>query len=423
MGNTHELKPTGGEERRPAILVLIVYYLPGYKSGGPLHSIAGLVDALGDEFDFKIITSDRDLGDRHAYPNVQPGRWTRLGKASVLYLNPRNPFSTIWHILKTPHDVLYAKSFFSCRFSLFSAWLHLLGILRTKTIVVAPCGEFGAGALALKNRRKRIYIKIARWMGVYAQTIWHATSEYEAEDVKREFGSNIRTVTASSIGAVSKALSVPETRPHIVVASELAPVESPRGCDGARAAKTPGELRAVFLARVARNKNLESAIKHLYSLRGRIWFDIYGPLEDRGYWEECRRLIAGLPTNIQVQYRGSVPHDTVSLILRDYDLFFFPTCGENFSYSILEALLAGLPILISDKTPWRHLPAAGVGWDLPLNEPERFRETLQRCVDMGPEEHEEMATRALEYGRRHSQDANVVSHNRALFQAALGNSL
>jgi glycosyltransferase involved in cell wall biosynthesis len=422
MGKTCELRSTGGANRRPAILVLIVYYLPGYKSGGPLHSIAGLVDALGDEFDFKIITSDRDLGDRHAYPNVRPGCWTRLGKASVLYLSPRNPFSTIWHTLKTPHDVLYAKSFFSCRFSLFSAWLHLLGILRTKTIVVAPCGEFGPGALALKTRRKRIYIRIARWMGVYARTIWHATSEYEAEDVKREFGSDSRTVTASSIGAVCKSAPAAETTPRIVVASELASVERPRCCDGVRAAKIPGRLSAVFLARVARNKNLESAIRHLGSLRGCVWFDIYGPLEDRGYWEDCRRLIAGLPANIQVQYRGSVPHDAVSRILHNYELFFFPTCGENFSYSILEALLAGLPILISDKTPWRRLPAAGVGWDLPLSEPERFRETLQRCVDMGPEEHEEMAARALEYGRRHSQDADVVARNRALFQTALGNS-
>jgi glycosyltransferase involved in cell wall biosynthesis len=303
------------------------------------------------------------------------------------------------------------------------AWLRLLGILRTKTIVVAPCGEFGAGALALKNRRKRFYISIARWMGVYARTLWHATSEYEADDIRRIFGSNIRTVTASSIAAAGKALSSPESRPHIVVASELGSAETPGSSQSLRAPKVPGELRAVFLARVARNKNLEGAIKHLYSLRGRVWFDIFGPLEDRVYWEECRLLIGGLPTNIKVRYRGSVPHESVGGILREYDLFLFPTYGENFSYSILEALLAGLPILISDKTPWRHLAAAGVGWDLRLSEPERFRETLQGCLDMGPEEHATMSARALEYGRRHSQDPKVISHNRALFQIALGYSL
>jgi glycosyltransferase involved in cell wall biosynthesis len=323
----------------------------------------------------------------------------------------------MWHVVKTPHDILYTKSFFSVPFSLWPIWMHLLGILR-KPIVVAPSGEFAHSALLLKKHRKRIYLRIARWLDVYVHTIWHATSEYEAQDVKRAFGSKTRTITARSIGFIGE--EQPETRLRIAVASELASSERPRRNDGVRPAKVRGELRAVFLARVARVKNLEGAIKYLFDLHGRVLFDIYGPLEDERYWAACKETMAKLPANIHVRYLGPVPHQAVDLILREYQLLLLPTLGENFGYSILEALLAGLPILISDQTPWRGLQGEGVGWDLPLNEPERVRDALQRCVDMGPEEHGAMALRARVYGVKHSQDPNVVSHNREMFQSALG---
>ena len=47
---------------RPIILSFAGHYLPGYKAGGPIRSIANMVDQLGDEFDFRIVAGDRDLG-------------------------------------------------------------------------------------------------------------------------------------------------------------------------------------------------------------------------------------------------------------------------------------------------------------------------------------------------------------------------
>jgi len=43
-----------------------------------------------------------------------------------------------------------------------------------------------------------------------------------------------------------------------------------------------------------------------------------------------------------------------------------PSLTENFSYTVLESLQAGIPVLISDQTPWRDLQSQRVGWDLPL---------------------------------------------------------
>ena len=102
-------------------------------------------------------------------------------------------------------------------------------------------------------------------------------------------------------------------------------------------------------------------------LRGRITFNIFGPLEDMAYWEKCRRIIEKLPANIQGHYQGILDHDEVIRVMAMHDLFFLPTHGENFGHVIVEALAAGCPILISDQTPWRDLEKEGVGWDLPLS--------------------------------------------------------
>src|SRR5205823_1312596 len=122
-----------------------------------------------------------------------------------------------------------------------------------------------------------------------------------------------------------------------------------------------------------------------------------------------------LPTNIRVRAHGNLPHQQVIPTLSAYDLFFLPTLGENYCYVILEALVAGCPVLISDQTPWRNLPELGVGWDLPLQQPQLFRDALQRCVDMGAAEFQEYSERAHGYGIMRSNDPDLVDQHRAFF--------
>ena len=67
---------TSIEGKRPVVLVAIDWYLPAYRAGGPIRSIANLVAALGDEIDFRIVCGNRDLGDSQDLP-IQTEIWTR----------------------------------------------------------------------------------------------------------------------------------------------------------------------------------------------------------------------------------------------------------------------------------------------------------------------------------------------------------
>lgn len=72
-----------------SILVFTDYYLPGYKAGGPIRTLANMVDQLGDEFEFKIITADRDFDDNSTYKEIAVGCWDKVGKADVFYMSPQ----------------------------------------------------------------------------------------------------------------------------------------------------------------------------------------------------------------------------------------------------------------------------------------------------------------------------------------------
>jgi len=57
-----------------------------------------------------------------------------------------------------------------------------------------------------------------------------------------------------------------------------------------------------------------------------------------------------------------------------------PSLTKCFSYTVLESLQAGIPVLISDQTPWRDLEAQGIGWDLELSDSGRWLQALENLA-------------------------------------------
>jgi glycosyltransferase involved in cell wall biosynthesis len=100
-------------------------------------------------------------------------------------------------------------------------------------------------------------------------------------------------------------------------------------------------------------KNLDYLIKVLTKVRTPLEFTIFGPKVDLKYWNQCIKLIEKLPSNIKVNINEEVSPTKVQEIFSQYDLFVFPTRGENFGHVILESLSAGTPVLLSDKTLWQ----------------------------------------------------------------------
>src|SRR5690606_7270294 len=117
-----------------------------------------------------------------------------VGKARVYYA-PLEQL-TITRIEKlmrdTPFDILDLNSFFSYRFTIQPLILRRLGRIPRQPVILAPRGEFSQGALELKRWKKALFISMAKAFGLYNGLIWQASSEYEADDIRRVLS---RTVT------------------------------------------------------------------------------------------------------------------------------------------------------------------------------------------------------------------------------------
>ena len=93
--------------------------------------------------------------------------------------------------------------------------------------------------------------------------------------------------------------------------------------------------------------------------------------------------------------------------LAGYDLFLLPTRGENFCHAVFDALEAGLPVLISDQTPWQDL--AGAGYALPLAEPAAFATAIEQFARLGRAERALMRYAARSTAERAIKESKAIA--------------
>jgi glycosyltransferase involved in cell wall biosynthesis len=358
----------------PRVLVVVDYFLPGFRAGGPIRAIANSRARLSGSLTFAVVTRNHDT-DGVTYRDVRSSAWNSDPRGAIYYAPrlTRDVLETC--IRESSADVIWLNSFFS-RASLRVLLSRRFGRITTP-VLLSPRGEFSPGALSRKRLRKTLAMWGLGSFGFLRDIHWVASSDLEADE--------IRTAVGGSDIAV-----VPES-----VREPLAPDAWP--------VKQPDALRMVFASRVDAKKNLQFLLEALAHARGRVHLDVIGPVEHAAYWDACRRLVKRLPANVTVAYRGEMPHAELEQHLRLYDVMALPTLGENFGHVIVEAWAAGCPVLVSDRTPWRRLVEEGGGWDLPL-EQEAWVTVLERCVRLRGEEHDALRRRALERARGVWQD-------------------
>ncbi len=343
-----------------------------------MRSIVNFTAALGGDLNIRICCLDRDEFDEAPYPGMKYLPWEQIGRGRVRYLRPGK--QVLLEILRTlkekPHDTLYLSGGFDPYFSIWPLVACWLGLCPRRTVVIAPCGELAPSALAIKPTKKKIFLAAARFLGLHKSVVWHATTAAEAQDIQAATHVPMRNVRVAGIV------------PTILHADKDVL---------ARGAQQP--LRVIYLSKICRMKNLAFGLKALRHVRHSVRFSIFGLIEEKDYWAECEKLIADLPAHVEAVYGGPIPYEDVPHVLAEQDLFLLPTLGENFGHVIFEALEMGLPIIISDKTPWQSLRQAGVGYDIPLEEEAAFTRAIDEIAEMPAEDFIAMRERAFDYAR------------------------
>ena len=377
---------------RPAILLFIEYYLPGYKFGGPIQSVANLVSLLKEHYAIYIVTRDRDYRDTVAYTGIPVNQWLVRDGYQIQYLSPSN--TTIRHIRALLRERQYDHVYTNSLFAAFTRQLLLLSFLTGQKIVIAPRGELHPGAIGLKSYKKRPFVWLTRWLPK-DRVIWHATDQEELLAIRHHFV-NWRVQ---------------------YVPVRFAP-DTPRLLKQRTAyAKKPGLVRLVFISRITKKKGIHFLLELLArhpNERGQVVLDIYGPVVDDAYWRDCQALIGRMPAHCTVTYREAISHELVNETVVRYDFFILPTLGENFGHAIFESLSAGIPVMISDRTPWRELEIQQAGWDVPLEE-SIWTDVLAQGIQMDNQTYTHWSARAVDVANTYIRDGQFEQSYRSLF--------
>jgi glycosyltransferase involved in cell wall biosynthesis len=377
------------EQNKKIILTFISYYLPGYNSGGPVRTISNMLNLLADKYTFKIITRDRDELEHKPYQNIIVDEWRSFKNCEIYYASPKN---SLRKVLNNIHfDTYYLNSFFDFNFSIKILMLIKLGLIPAKEIILAPRGELSKGALSLKSFKKNIFLFLAKFLNLHKDVTWHASSKYEAAGIEENFRKNVKIKTAMDIPGFD----------------QIVPCK--------RKEKKKDGLNILFISSITPMKNLHFVIEVLNNVYGNFALDIYGQIKDKTYWQRCQRQVSDRIKD-HINYKGKIDNNLLHTVYPNYDLFFFPTLGENFGHVIFESLAYGTPVLCSGNTPWDKLDEFNAGWNLSLDNLQNYVSLIEKLVLIVDEEYNKYITGCQQYLYQLKNEKTINEDNLKLFE-------
>ena len=370
------------------VLIFIDWFYPAYKAGGPIKSVFNIVESLKSEIDFLIVTSNQDVDGEVI--DIQPNQVIEKDGFKVVYLDvahqKKNKYKEFFDEFNA--DLIYYNSIFSKNFT-----LKPLLYFRKKGVKqrIAPRGMLGRGALAIKPFKKKLFLKFFKRMFRKNEKLsWHASTRLEKNEIQTVFGEKSNVFVAQNLSSASlkRKLAVDFKRVD--------------------------ELKLVFVSRISIKKNLLFALELFQNSKThqKLSLDIYGPIEEEVYWKKCRLIIDADP---RITYKGILKPTGITSVLQQNHFFILPTQHENYGHAIAEAINAGVPVLISDNTPWSNLAAFNVGHDLPLTEIDLWKGRLETLIQLDQASYEKLVIACYEYSLDKIVSKELVQENRKLF--------
>lgn len=375
------------------ICIFIDWYVPGYKAGGPIQSVANMVAHLSQFKKFYIVTRNTDYCETLPYENINANIWTKISeRVHVFYMSDDAVnFQTFSALLsQNKFEKIYLNGVFSTWFTLVP--LYICNKLRFNHVIVGARGMLAPSALLIKNNKKKFFLILSKLLRLFKRATFHATNDEEAQHIKNIFG-NIRKIHVAA------------NLPKLTASNTFVGIN-----------KNDNSIKLINVARIAPEKNLLFALECLMYVKQHVTFNFYGPIYNQQYWEQCQIAIEKLPPNVNVHYKGPIENSKVANELALHHAMFMPTKGENFGHIILESFQIGRPVIISNLTPWKNLEEKNCGFDLPLQSKEKFAFCIDKLAQLSNAEYELTCRSAYNFSQDYMQNSDDLENNKKLFE-------
>jgi len=332
------------------VLVIVPALSPIY--GGPSTCATNLADALGRR-GLKVDVVTTDAAGPHNL-RVKLHRWMTQSTYRLRYFRRWGHFEVkftpalmTWlfrHV--TDYDIVHGMSVFNFPADMYGEacrWGHVPHIIH-------PQGMFEPWAMANKGWKKRVYFRWFKKPQLQRANVIHCLTRHEAESIA--------------------ALGV--TTPKVIVPNGISPESMVNGDANAFLLRYPqlvNKTRLLFLHRIDPKKGLDILAESFAALRRRFPYAhliVAGP-DPIGYWSTASRLFESKGCAEAVTYTGMLTGQDKADALAAADIFVAPSYSEGFSMSVLEAMAAGLPSVITTGCNFPEAADAKVALEVPID--------------------------------------------------------
>ena len=320
--------------------------------GGPSQMVRGFSQALAEAgAEVTVATTDSNGDVDEAPLDVPLAQPVAQDNYTVWYFrcSPFRRYKFSLGLLRwlwehaAEYDVAHIHALFSPVSSLAATILRQRGV----PYLLRPLGTLDPADLQKKKQLKQLYAAVLERPNIAGAAAIHFTSAQEAA-VSERFGTKTADVVlplgVTSLPDPNEAIdiyerfTIPRDRPIILFMSRLAPK---KGLD--------------LLIPALEMLQTEGVDFHLLLCGANP--------QDRQYEQLIHTQIQNSPLQACSTLTGFVSGDLKTALLKTADLFILPSYYENFGISVAEAMLAGLPVIISDQVHiWQDIQQSQAGW-------------------------------------------------------------
>ncbi|WP_413161095.1 hormogonium polysaccharide biosynthesis glycosyltransferase HpsP [Capilliphycus salinus ALCB114379] len=313
--------------------------------GGPSQMVRGLSAALATQgVDVTILTTDSN-GDTGQPPMDVPlnqpvsedGYTVRYFRCSPFrrYKFSLNLLNWLWQ-----HAGEFDLAHIHALFSPVSSASATVARMRQLPYILRPLGTLDPADLQKKKQLKQIYATLLERPNIAGAAALHFTSQPEAQ-ISERFGVSTRDLVIP--------LGV---NPPVYQADNTVPNDPPV---------------ILFMSRIEPKKGLNlliPALERLLATGYKFQFILAGSNpQDPAYETQIQTQIKQSTLGEYTTIPGFVTGEEKARLLQQADLFVLPSYYENFGIAVAEAMVAGIPVMISDGVQiCEQVKLAEAGW-------------------------------------------------------------
>ncbi|MBH8574632.1 glycosyltransferase [Nostocaceae cyanobacterium CENA369] len=379
--------------------------------GGPSQMLLGLAPALAKEdVEVTILTTDSN-GDSGQQPlDVPLNRPIKQDGYEIIYFRcaPFRRYKFSLDLLKWLK--LHAREFdvahIHALFSPISSAAATVCRQQKLPYILRPLGTLDPADLRKKKLLKQFYVDILERRNLAGAAAIHFTSDQEAK-ISERFGVATQDLVIP-LGVIPLGRDSRES----LVRGKLGIPE--------------GVPLVLFMSRIDPKKGLNlliPALEKLLAIGSKFHFVLAGTNpQDPDYESKIKSQIENSPLRSHTTITGFVSGELKASLLQTADLFVLPSYYENFGIAVAEAMVASVPVVISDQVHiYQQVRDSQSGW-VGATDVQALFELLREALQ-NPQECQRRGLNAQKYALEHFSWDAIARQIIQAYQAILANKL